>query len=59
MTYEMVVDLNNPPNFNQSVLFSIDALVGIEVQGTGVNFYNIINQLPFENYSKGGILVIW
>lgn len=58
MTIQIKLDLNNPPDFNQLKLFSIDALVDIKVRGTWVDSYFIVHRLPFGNYSKGGIFVI-
>ena len=58
MAAETNFKLDNPPNFDQSKLFSIDALVGVAVQGTQVDFYTIVHRLPFGNYPKGGIFVI-
>ena len=57
MTTEIKFDLNNPPDFNQLKLFSIDANV-TKAQGTSEDWYFVIHRLPFGNYSKGAIFVV-
>ncbi len=58
MISEICFDLNNPPTFDLTKLFSIGALIGVEVQGIPTDVYEVIHRLPFEAYSKGGIFVI-